>query len=538
MMANFSIPLRIRLLIAFLVVTGLAVAAVSGISVIRTSDSLLTDTGRVMRARAESEARSIGATLDSQLVRLRALGLGRSLRALTNVQNQGYTGDPATEITANDARWITADETDSLVIAVTKGSVANDLRASGSLDPDILDLMLTDRYGALVAATLRPSDYDQSDEEWWQQAANQDFYIGPPAYDESVDDVGLIIAVAVREPGTNSLVGVLRSTYRFGTIQDLLNTARFGSTGRAELLVNSTRTVFGEEGERNLDDSELALIGQARNADFAEGPFRGTHEILAVAPLDTSAEVASLGWEMLLLQSEDEALAAVKVARSSAFFTALAVLAVAVVAALELARRIVRPIEEVTAAAEGIAAGDLSRRLNLNSHDELGRLAASFNQMASNLEERIAAEQSAQAERLAMQQEMIAAQERRLEELAAPVIPLNNSTLLMPLIGVVDEHRAEQIMHALLTAVAARRARLVLIDLTGVRTADKQVAEAMLHAMGAVRLIGAEVALVGLRPEVARSIVDLDVDIDDMRVYADLQSALANEEMKLADLSE
>lgn len=538
MMANFSIPLRIRLLIAFLVVTGLAVAAVSGISVIRTSDSLLTDTGRVMRARAESEARSIGATLDSQLVRLRALGLGRSLRALTNVQNQGYTGDPATEITANDARWITADETDSLVIAVTKGSVANDLRASGSLDPDILDLMLTDRYGALVAATLRPSDYDQSDEEWWQQAANQDFYIGLPAYDESVDDVGLIIAVAVREPGTNSLVGVLRSTYRFGTIQDLLNTARFGSTGRAELLVNSTRTVFGEEGERNLDDSELALIGQARNADFAEGPFRGTHEILAVAPLDTSAEVASLGWEMLLLQSEDEALAAVKVARSSAFFTALAVLAVAVVAALELARRIVRPIEEVTAAAEGIAAGDLSRRLNLNSHDELGRLAASFNQMASNLEERIAAEQSAQAERLAMQQEMIAAQERRLEELAAPVIPLNNSTLLMPLIGVVDEHRAEQIMHALLTAVAARRARLVLIDLTGVRTADKQVAEAMLHAMGAVRLIGAEVALVGLRPEVARSIVDLDVDIDDMRVYADLQSALANEEMKLADLSE
>lgn len=538
MMANFSIPLRIRLLIAFLVVTGLAVAAVSGISVIRTSDSLLTDTGRVMRARAESEARSIGATLDSQLVRLRALGLGRSLRALTNVQNQGYTGDPATEITANDARWITADETDSLVIAVTKGSVANDLRASGSLDPDILDLMLTDRYGALVAATLRPSDYDQSDEEWWQQAANQDFYIGLPAYDESVDDVGLIIAVAVREPGTNSLVGVLRSTYRFGTIQDLLNTARFGSTGRAELLVNSTRTVFGEEGERNLDDSELALIGQARNANFAEGPFRGTHEILAVAPLDTSAEVASLGWEMLLLQSEDEALAAVKVARSSAFFTALAVLAVAVVAALELARRIVRPIEEVTAAAEGIAAGDLSRRLNLNSHDELGRLAASFNQMASNLEERIAAEQSAQAERLAMQQEMIAAQERRLEELAAPVIPLNNSTLLMPLIGVVDEHRAEQIMHALLTAVAARRARLVLIDLTGVRTADKQVAEAMLHAMGAVRLIGAEVALVGLRPEVARSIVDLDVDIDDMRVYADLQSALANEEMKLADLSE
>jgi anti-anti-sigma regulatory factor/HAMP domain-containing protein len=533
MIGNVSVPLRIRLLIAFLLVTALSVAAVSGISVMQASNSLLADTGRVLRARAESEAGSVGAALDSQLVRLRALALGRTLRSLTNLQNEGYDSAPDEMIAANEARWAAADETDSLVIAVTRGSVANDLRASADLDPDTLDLMLTDRHGGLVAATSRPSDYDQSDEAWWREAASQGFHISTPTYDESADAMGLIIAVAVRDPSSDTLVGVLRSTYRLDAIRELLGAAGFGATGRAELLMGGS--VVGAGGERSVEEPERELISRARNADYAEGPLRGTWEILAVAPVGSSPEMTALGWELLLLQVEDEALASVDVARSSAFITALAVLLAAAVVALLMAQRIVRPIEDVTAAAESIAAGDLGRRLSLASRDELGRLAGSFNQMAATLEERIAAEQSAQAERLALQQEMIAAQERRLEELAAPVMPLNDHTLLLPVIGAVDEHRADQIMQALLAGVAARRARLVLVDLTGVRAVDNRIAQVLLDAVGAVRLLGAEVALVGLRPEVALAIVALDIDLAGVHIYADLQSALAGAALRFAD---
>jgi anti-anti-sigma regulatory factor/HAMP domain-containing protein len=527
MIRTFSVPLRIRLLIAFLLVTGLSVATVSGISVLRAGESLLADTGRVLRARAESEAGSVGAALDSQLVRLRALALGRTLRALTNLQNQGYTSDPGAILAANDARWAAADETDSLVITVNRSSVANDLQASAALDPDTLGLMLTDRHGGLVAATSRPDTYDQSDEVWWRQAVSQGFHISSPVYVESADAFGLIIAVAVRDPASDDLVGVLRSTYRLDAISELLAAAGFGATGRAELLMGSASLALGEGGEHSVDAAQQALISEARSADYAEGPIRGTWEILALAPVDGSPEVKALGWEVLLLQVEDEALASVGVARSSALITALAVLVVAAVVALVLARRIVRPIEEVTAAAESIAAGDLGRRLALASRDELGRLAGSFNQMAASLEQRIAAEQSAQTERLALQQEMIAAQEQRLEELAAPVIPLNDHTLLLPVIGTVDKRRADQIMQTLLADVAARRARLVLVDLTGVRAVDDQIAQALLHIVHAVRLIGAEVALVGLRPDVAISIVALDVDLAGVHIYSDLQSALA-----------
>lgn len=527
MIGNVSVPLRIRLLIAFLLVTGLSVATVSGISVLQASDSLLADTGRVLRARAESEAGSVGAALDSQLVRLRALALGRTLRSLTNLQNEGYDSAPEEVLAANEARWAAADETDSVVIAVTRGSVANDLRASAALDPNILDLTLTDRHGGLVAATGRPDSYDQSGEAWWRQAVSQGFHISSPIYHEGADAMGLIIAVAVRDPSSDTLVGVLRSTYRLDAIRELLSAAGFGATGRAELLMGGGSVLLGAGGQRGSEDAERELISRARDDHYAEGAFRGAWEILAVAPVDGSPEVAALGWEMLLLQEEDEALASVDVARSSAFLTALAVLLAAAAVALVVAQRIVRPIEDVTAAAASIAGGDLGRRLSLASRDELGRLASSFNQMAATLEERIAAEQSAQAERLALQQEMIVAQERRLEELAAPVMPLNDHTLLLPVIGAVDEQRAEQIMQALLAGVAARRARLVLLDLTGVRAVDNRIVQVLLHAVGAVRLIGAEVALVGLRPDVALAIVALDIDLAGVHIYADLQSALA-----------
>lgn len=526
-MNHRSIPLRLRLLVAFLTVTGLSVAAVSGIASTRAHDSLIASTGQRLRARAESEARSVGAVLDNQLVRLRALALGRALIAQATIQNQGYRGDPRAAVAAADARWAEASEADGLVIGVTRSLLARDLRASALLDPDTLELMLTDRHGALVAAAAAPSDYNQSDEEWWAVAAERGVYISPPIYDDSAADYGLIIAVAVREPGTDGLVGVLRSTYRVEAIGELLGAARFGATGRAELLLNGGRLTIADSGERPVPQPDQAVIGRARGSEYAVGEITGAERVLALAPVRGSPQVVALGWEVLLLQSEAEALIPVSEARTGALLSALVVLALAAAAGLGLAELILRPIGRITAAAERIAAGDLAQRLNLAARDEIGRLAGSFDRMAESLSDRIAAEQAAQADRLALQAEVIAAQDRRIEELAAPVIPLGEHTLLLPLIGAVDERRADYVLRTLLAAVAESRARRVLLDLTGVRDVDGRVAQALLRAASAVRLLGAQVALVGLRPAAARAIVGLDIDLGELPVYASLQAALA-----------
>jgi rsbT co-antagonist protein RsbR len=162
----------------------------------------------------------------------------------------------------------------------------------------------------------------------------------------------------------------------------------------------------------------------------------------------------------------------------------------------------------------------------VTSRDELGMLATAFNQMTANLQERIAAEQTDQVERLRLQQEIIRVQETNLRELSTPLIPLSPTVLLLPLIGSIDSQRAAQMLETMLAGVAQHRALRVLLDLSGVQVIDTHVAEAVVQAAQAVRLLGAEVALVGIRAEVAQAIITTDVAVDSLSIYATLETAI------------
>ncbi|MDC3952745.1 PAS domain S-box protein [Polyangium jinanense] len=117
----------------------------------------------------------------------------------------------------------------------------------------------------------------------------------------------------------------------------------------------------------------------------------------------------------------------------------------------------------------------------------------------------------AESERARMQEEIIRAQESMLEELETPLLPVAEGVLVMPLIGSVDKRRAGRIVDALLAAVSSRAARFAIIDLTGLRAVDHAVLELLCEAVRGARLLGAEVLLTGVRAEVARKMVELDV---------------------------
>ena len=146
--------------------------------------------------------------------------------------------------------------------------------------------------------------------------------------------------------------------------------------------------------------------------------------------------------------------------------------------------------------------------------------------MTVNLRQRIAAEQTAQAERLHLQQEIIRVQEVTLRELSTPLIPLTPRVLLLPLIGSIDSSRAAQMLETLLVGVTQHRAHMVLLDLSGVRVVDAQVAQALVQTAQAVRLLGAEVVLVGIRAEVAQAIIATGVMVDTLPIYATLEMAI------------
>lgn len=130
-------------------------------------------------------------------------------------------------------------------------------------------------------------------------------------------------------------------------------------------------------------------------------------------------------------------------------------------------------------------------------------------------------------ERLALQEQVIAAQQATLRELSTPLIPITEGVVAMPLIGSIDSARAQLVIETLLSGVAALRARTTILDITGVPVVDTQVANALLRAAQAVKLLGARVILTGIRPEVAQTLVGLGVDLSGMMTRGTLQDGIA-----------
>ncbi|MFC4388161.1 RsbT co-antagonist protein RsbRA [Gracilibacillus marinus] len=107
----------------------------------------------------------------------------------------------------------------------------------------------------------------------------------------------------------------------------------------------------------------------------------------------------------------------------------------------------------------------------------------------------------------------VSLQRLALQELSAPLIPVMDNITIMPLIGTIDTDRAKLIMENLLEGVIKHNAEVVLIDITGVPVVDTMVAHHIIQAAEAVRLIGATCILVGIRPEIAQTIVNLGIDL-------------------------
>lgn len=136
-------------------------------------------------------------------------------------------------------------------------------------------------------------------------------------------------------------------------------------------------------------------------------------------------------------------------------------------------------------------------------------------------------ERAREDERAALQEQVIAAQQAALRELSTPLIPIAEGVVAMPLIGSIDSSRAQAVVETLLTGTAELRAHTTIIDITGVPVVDTQVANALLRAAQAVKLLGAKVILTGIRPEVAQTLVGLGVDLGGIITRGTLQSGIA-----------
>ncbi|SDG88942.1 STAS domain-containing protein [Alloyangia pacifica] len=124
--------------------------------------------------------------------------------------------------------------------------------------------------------------------------------------------------------------------------------------------------------------------------------------------------------------------------------------------------------------------------------------------------------------------QIIERQRQEMLELSTPVVELWDRVLTLPLIGTLDSARAQEVMENLLQTILERQAEVVIMDITGVGTVDTQVAQHLLRAAAAVRLMGAECIISGISPMIAQTMVQLGIDVGTVSTRSSIRTALSD----------
>lgn len=124
-------------------------------------------------------------------------------------------------------------------------------------------------------------------------------------------------------------------------------------------------------------------------------------------------------------------------------------------------------------------------------------------------------------------------QQEAFQELPTPVLPFRNGMLIVPIIGLIDSLRARQLTEQLLNSIRANRAKVVVMDITGVQAVDSKVANHIVQTVEAGRLMGATVIVAGISPEIAQTMVTLGIELGHIQTVGDLQSGVERAERLL-----
>jgi len=132
----------------------------------------------------------------------------------------------------------------------------------------------------------------------------------------------------------------------------------------------------------------------------------------------------------------------------------------------------------------------------------------------------------AEEERLRLEED-IRAKNDLIRTMSTPLMPISDEIVVMPLVGTLDQERADQVLSSLLGGIAAMKPSVAILDITAVPVVDADVASALVRAAHAARLLGVDVVLTGLRAEVARTLVDMGLALPGIRTYSTLKSGIA-----------
>ena len=390
-----EINLRTRLIVAFLAIN---LTSVLGIAVMlnwTTTAALKDDVGANLSSLAKSDALATGNLLARQLEALLSLSTNRVLRSRALTESNAYGGDQteiAARLRALDQQWLAAPDTDRLIQNTLENTPASEMLIFQRLFPNFVEVILTDRYGGLIAATNRTTDYYQADEDWWQAAYNHGqgaTYLGQPVFDESSATLAVEIAVPLYAVNSRQVVGVAKAIYRLKHVSDSLRIS--GSPQRdlqVYLLFENGHILANGDYITDFDPETLSHLRATAPESYTEISLFGEDGLASqarVSVITGEPFVDALGWQVVVFQDRKTALR--PIAEQQRFLLVLSVvtMAGATLTALWFAQLLTRPIRHLTETIQQVQQGNNQARASVTSNDETGRLAQAFNDMTDQL---------------------------------------------------------------------------------------------------------------------------------------------------------
>ncbi len=406
--------IRTKLIVVFVFIAIISVGSVAFFTQQTIRKSLTENIGNNLAELANARATEIGLAIEHELQLLRVLALNTSLQDAATSYSHAIPLSQA-EIESLDQQWRDADaenyDADPLVANILGNRFSSELRIFRDQFPQHAEVFLTNIQGVNIASTNRTSDYLQADEEWWQIAYQEGVYIGQPEYDQSSKIVALNMAVTVREKGTGNIMGILRTTVNFTTLTDSLIAGFFGETGRTIIYMPGGRILtLRARGDGSFElgqyaaSPEIKTLVNQKNS-YQEISLQGNPTLAGRAEMTLPGNdagnlaVTRLGWNVITLQAQAEALQSIDVQTRNIIILAVVITMVVALAALLIARIFSGPIIRLTNVASLVASGDLAAEASVETHDEIGTLANTFNNMTGQLRELVGSLEQRVAER-------------------------------------------------------------------------------------------------------------------------------------------
>jgi len=251
------------------------------------------------------------------------------------------------------------------------------------------EAFVANKYGIIIAQTEKTLEYYQGDKDWWHKTETRGFHIDAITYDESAKEWVMPISVRVDDSEGNFLGMIQAAPLVRELVREVQLTAKKYETTEIKLMTTDGQLIYStkafqifedisnEEFFKNIEDGNGFFIAQGKG---------GKEKLFAYAHSRGIRNFEGLGWTLVIGHDTAEVFAPIQKLQNVFVVTSALLLVLIGFLAITLTRAISNPIKTLTSAAERISTGNLSVKIDIESKDEIGQLAASFNRMAVQLQ--------------------------------------------------------------------------------------------------------------------------------------------------------